>query len=69
MADLDHESEALQFEVGSQQQSVVALENPCLWHRNRHPIIHRRATLTILSPNNKASLTHILKKKKNSQLS
>lgn len=28
--DLDHVSEALQFEVDSQRQTVVKLENPCL---------------------------------------
>lgn len=37
MLDLVHESKALQFEVGSRQQTVIVLENPCLSHRNQHP--------------------------------
>lgn len=35
--DLVHESKALQFEVGTRQQTVIVLEHPCLWHRNQHP--------------------------------
>lgn len=35
--DLVHESKALQFEVGSRQQTVTVPENPCLSHRNQHP--------------------------------
>lgn len=38
MGDLVRESKVLQFEVGSEQQTVQVLEHPCLWHRNRYPV-------------------------------
>ena len=39
--DLVHELEALQFEVGSQQQTAIELEHPCLSHKSRHPILEK----------------------------
>lgn len=36
-----HESKALQFELGYEQQIAEALENPCLWRKNQHPVFHQ----------------------------
>lgn len=74
-SDLDHESKALQFEVGSEQQTVIALENRCLWHRNQRPNFKTeyRQILSSARPsmqvNTKSSSQHVPKFKKSIILS